>query len=169
MTVVARCPTLGCVRVVVEARPRSVGDRALPWIPGVGWVAAVGVMVLLLFGVVAGPSCGGGGGKIGAVKGQIAIFEQCLASFEADCGRYPTTAEGLGALRHRPPYIKGWKGPYLTKEVPNDPWGNPYNYRSPTQHAVESSTCFDVWSNGPDGEEGTADDIQNWALDKDRK
>ena len=106
-------------------------------------------------------------GRIGAAKAQIATFEQCLAQFEADCGRFPTTAEGLDALRTPQASIKGWKGPYLTKDVPNDPWGNPYQYRSPGQHGVAGQTStFDIWSNGPDGQEGTPDDIQNWALDK---
>ncbi len=126
------------------------------------------VIIATLASVVAMSIVGKGTeGKIGATKGQIAIFEQCLASFEADCGRYPTTAEGLEALRTPQASIKGWKGPYLTKDVPNDPWANPYQYRSPGQHGVAGQTStFDIWSNGPDGQEGTPDDIQNWALDK---
>jgi general secretion pathway protein G len=48
------------------------------------------------------------------------------------------------------------------RDVPNDPWGNPYHYRSPGQ-------TNEIWSNGPDGKAGTLDDIQSWSLDKDRK
>jgi general secretion pathway protein G len=78
--------------------------------------------------------------------------------FEVDVGRYPTTAEGLAAL-HEDPGSKGWKGPYLKREVPKDPWGRSYGYRSPGEHNKQG---FDVWSSGEDGEEGTEDDVTNW-------
>ena len=105
-------------------------------------------------------------GKIGAAKGQIAGFELALDKFEAECGRYPTTAEGLQALQVAPSGLKGWAGPYLKKDVPNDPWDHPYNYKSPGAHANGAAMSYDVWSNGPDGAEGTDDDIQSWNLSK---
>ena len=66
---------------------------------------------------------------------------------------YPSTGEGINALVNPP------KGQALFDELPVDPWDNPYNYANPGTH---NSRRFDVWSNGPDGETGTADDVGNW-------
>jgi general secretion pathway protein G len=104
-------------------------------------------------------------GKIGAAKGQIAGFELALDKFEAECGRYPTTAEGLNALQVAPAGLKGWAGPYLKKDVPMDPWDHPYNYKSPGTHSTAAAS-YDLWSNGPDGQDGTDDDIQSWNINK---
>jgi general secretion pathway protein G len=104
--------------------------------------------------------------QIGAAKGQIAGFETALDNFEVDCGRYPTTAEGLEALRTQPSGVKGWKGPYMKKDIPMDPWEHSYGYRSPGQHSGNSAASYDVWSNGPDGSEGTDDDISSWNMSK---
>lgn len=129
------------------------------------------VIIATLAAIVATNLAGKGEeGKIGAVKGQIANFETALDLFEAECGRYPTTAEGLEALRVAPSGVKGWKGPYMKKDIPLDPWGNAYGYRSPGTHSGTSGTTstasYDLWSNGPDGREGSDDDIQSWNLDK---
>jgi general secretion pathway protein G len=76
--------------------------------------------------------------------------------------RYPTTEEGLKVLVEPPNGDeKKWRGPYV-KQVRNDPWGNPYQYRSPGLHHTSS---FDLWSRGADGAdggEGQAADIGNW-------
>jgi general secretion pathway protein G len=95
-----------------------------------------------------------------AAKTQIGNFESALDAYELDNGAYPTTAQGLEALRTEPsPKPKSWKGPYLKKEIPNDPWGAAFNYKAPGQH---HPTGADIWSNGPDGREGTEDDVNNW-------
>jgi len=104
--------------------------------------------------------------KIGAAKGQIANLETALDKFEAECGRYPTTSEGLNALQVQPSGLKGWAGPYLKKDIPNDPWDHPYVYKSPGTHS-KAANSYDLSSNGPDGAEGTADDIESWNLTKD--
>ena len=52
-----------------------------------------------------------------------------------------------------------WKGPYLKKGLPKDPWGNPYTYRMPGQ---QNSGSYDIFSAGPDGQEGSEDDVANW-------
>ena len=52
-----------------------------------------------------------------------------------------------------------WQGPYLDKESPLDPWDNPYQYSYP---GTRNQDRFDIWSFGPDGADGTADDIGNW-------
>lgn len=95
-------------------------------------------------------------------KLQIASFVNALDLFYVDAGRYPTTAEGLGALQTKPGGVTVWSGPYLSTRggaVPNDPWGNPYVYRSPGERGP-----FDIVSLGSDGRpggDGAASDISN--------
>jgi general secretion pathway protein G len=95
-------------------------------------------------------------GKEQIEKIQIKEIESALQIFSFEIGRYPTTAEGLDALV-RNPGIDSWKGPYLTKELPKDQWGKPYVYRNPGTHGD-----YDLYSFGPDGVEGTEDDICSW-------
>jgi general secretion pathway protein G len=81
--------------------------------------------------------------------------------FDLDNSRPPTSEEGLAALTTQPANAKRWKGPYLRREVPKDPWGNPYQYRFPSP---KNGNTFDVWSSGPDGKLDTQDDVTNWSL-----
>jgi len=93
-------------------------------------------------------------------KAQLTELESVLDVFRLDVGRYPTTQEGLQALRVRPADVENWDGPYLKKELPLDPWNHPYVYRCPGQHGD-----FDVLSYGVDGQEGgdgDAADIVSW-------
>ncbi len=87
-------------------------------------------------------------------------FETPLLKFRIDTGSYPNTSEGLQALIKAPSgKSKKWKGPYLKEnQIPQDPWGKPYQYRFP---GVKNTNSFDLWSFGPDGVE-SADDIGNW-------
>jgi len=80
-----------------------------------------------------------------------------LDMFEMDNGRYPTSGEGLAALRANPASLPAWNGPYLKKD-PKDPWGKPYVYRSPGTHNKD----YDLFSAGPNGIDGDSDDIGNW-------
>jgi general secretion pathway protein G len=98
--------------------------------------------------------------RITAAHTQISYFESVLATFEIDNGRYPTTEEGLDALRNAPQLLTAWKGPYLEHDVPNDPWGNAYIYKCPGDH---NTSGYDILSYGPDGQEGGGDDIDNWS------
>jgi general secretion pathway protein G len=98
--------------------------------------------------------------KTTGARTDIANIEVALDAFEIDCGRYPTSEEGIKALLDPPGGLTGWQGPYLKRGVPKDPWGNPYIYRCPGQHNVSG---YDLYSFGPDGQEGGADDIDNWS------
>jgi general secretion pathway protein G len=98
--------------------------------------------------------------KVTTSAADIANIEVALDAFEIDCGRYPTGEEGLAALLGLPTNPKGWSGPYLKKGMPKDPWGNPYVYRCPGQHNVEG---YDLYSFGPDNQDGGGDDIDNWS------
>jgi general secretion pathway protein G len=93
-------------------------------------------------------------------KGQIALLESAVDTYRLDVGRYPTTEQGLAALRERPDGVDKWDGPYLRKELPVDPWGNPYVYESPSEHGDYAITSY-----GADGVPGGEDmdmDIVSW-------
>ncbi len=93
-------------------------------------------------------------------KGQIALLESAMDTYRLDVGRYPTSEQGLEALREKPDDIDNWDGPYLRKELPMDPWGNPYVYESPSEHGD-----FAIMSYGADGNLGGEDmnmDIASW-------
>jgi general secretion pathway protein G len=100
------------------------------------------------------------GAKQTAAKMQIEQFGTALDGFRLDTGRYPTTDEGLKALREAPSGVNGWQGPYLPKELPNDPWGRAYVYKCPGDHGE-----YDLISYGADGVEGgdgENQDVVSW-------
>lgn len=101
--------------------------------------------------------------RITAANTDISNIEVALESFEVDMGRYPTSTEGLDALVDEPYSTKtsSWKGPYVKRGIPNDPWGEPYIYTIPGRH---NTYGYDLYSYGPDGQEGGDDDIDNWSL-----
>jgi len=96
--------------------------------------------------------------RVAAAKADIsASIALALDMFEMDTGLYPTTAQGLNALRSNPGSATNWKGPYLKKE-PLDPWGNAYKYAFPGTH----SNDYDLSSAGPNKIEGDSDDVSSW-------
>jgi general secretion pathway protein G len=91
---------------------------------------------------------------------EIKTIGSALDLFFIDNGRYPTQQEGLSALVEAPGALASWRGPYLkSKGPPVDPWGRPYQYRYPGQHAE-----YDLYSLGADNAGGAGDnvDIKNW-------
>ncbi len=103
--------------------------------------------------------------KDAAARSQLEMLGAALDTYRLDNGRYPPTEHGLEALWTTPtsePRPTNWRGPYLRKPVPADPWKNPYVYRSPPEQA---RTGFDLLSYGEDGKpggEGDAGDIVSW-------
>ena len=88
--------------------------------------------------------------KVKAARAQIEMLGTSLDTFRLDVGRYPSTQEGLPALRQRPFGTDRWDGPYLKKDIPRDPWDHPYYYRSPG----EGGRPYDLLSYGADGGPG---------------
>ncbi len=83
--------------------------------------------------------------KVKTARTEIANISAGLDMFKADVGRYPTTQEGLQALLKAPSDAENWDGPYIKKlDSFSDPWGRPYKYQSPGQHAE-----YDIYSYGP--------------------
>lgn len=85
----------------------------------------------------------------GTAKAQIEGLGKALDAYRLDTGHYPTTEQGLAALFTKPNDEPKWSGPYLQKQVPLDPWGHAYVYRSPGLGGD-----FDLTSNGKDGQPG---------------
>lgn len=96
--------------------------------------------------------------KVFQAKFFLSALGQLLEKYKSDTGSYPATSPGLQALVQLPQGIKGWAGPYIPAgEVPKDPWGNPFVYKYP---GTRNQTDFDLLSSGPDGKQGTNDDVQ---------
>ena len=92
-------------------------------------------------------------------QAQVGLIDTAIQTYEASVNSYPSN---LQALLTQPNDLQDptkWAGPYLNHAIPPDPWGHPYKYAVPGNHNRES---FDVWSSGPDGVDGTPDDIGNW-------
>ena len=102
-----------------------------------------------------------GSSRTQTAKVQIQNVVAALELYRLDVGRYPTQEEGLKSVVIAPPTAAGWNGPYLQRSAAlNDPWGQPYLYRSPGKHGE-----VDVYSLGSDkaeGGSGEAADVGNW-------
>ncbi len=101
-----------------------------------------------------------GKSEVKVARAQIKSLEDALDQYRLDVGSYPDTEQGLASLFSQPAGEARWQGPYLKKSVPNDPWGNAYQFKHPGEHAE-----FDLFSFGKDGQPGgtgDAADIGNW-------
>ncbi len=96
-------------------------------------------------------------------RADIAMLEQALDMYKLDNHSYPTTDQGLDALVNKPtssPEPRNYRSDGYIKRLPQDPWGNQYQYLQPGEHGP-----FDLYSTGADGDEGgegLASDIGNW-------
>ena len=109
------------------------------------------LVILALLAALVGPRVLGymGQSRVKTARIQIAAYQTALELYHLDLGRYPQQADGLAALMTPPAQGEGWNGPYLTKDVAADPWGNPYHY------AVSGDGAgYLLLSYGADGKEG---------------
>lgn len=136
--------------------------------------------ILVLLMSLVGPKILGSREKadVNTAKSQIGMLQASLETYNIDMRGYPETEQGLTALVESPSESKQaekgtkstsanaggskWDGPYVTKSViPKDPWGNEYQYEFPPTHGKDKSAP-NIWSLGPDGEDGSEDDIVSW-------
>ncbi|MBL6938837.1 MAG: type II secretion system major pseudopilin GspG [Alphaproteobacteria bacterium] len=98
--------------------------------------------------------------KMSTAHAQIESLSSALDLYKLDVGHYPTSQEGLAALKTKPATAENWNGPYVKPATNlNDPWGHPFLYAAPGKHGE-----FDLSSNGPDGESAAGADpaVRNW-------
>ncbi|MDX1947604.1 MAG: type II secretion system major pseudopilin GspG [Pirellulaceae bacterium] len=92
-----------------------------------------------------------------ATKSQISMLESAIEHYELNVGRLPSDLDGL---RNLPADLKNpakWSGPYIKGELPKDAWGNDFHY----EVTDEKTSTFRIWSDGPDQQGGSDDDISN--------
>ncbi|MGF1453011.1 MAG: type II secretion system major pseudopilin GspG [Opitutales bacterium] len=142
-------------RKILSPRASTRGFTLLEILVVIGLVGAL--MAVLVGGLVQQ------GGSADREIARIFVQQSAqtpLQAFRLNMNRYPTTEEGLQALVTAPSGAGSrWAGPYTEPENLVDPWGQPYQYRFPGQHNPGRP---DIWSAGPDGQSGTADDVTNW-------
>jgi general secretion pathway protein G len=93
-----------------------------------------------------------------AAAAQVGLYKTAINMYKFDTKQYPASLEDLLTKPGDATMAARWGGPYMDK-VNKDPWDNEYRFAAPGKHNTES---FDVWSVGPDGQDGSADDIGNW-------
>ena len=106
-----------------------------------------------------------GSAKEATARTQIEMLGAALDAYRLDTGQYPTTAQGLAALWREPtegtpPF--NWRGPYLRKEAPLDPWGRAYVYRSPGEASGSGYELASLGADGRMGGEGENADVTSW-------
>jgi general secretion pathway protein G len=113
-----------------------------------------------------------GDAKVSAAHAQIELFGLALEAYRLDNDYYPSSAQGLEALHTTPqgePQARNWRGPYLKKTVPLDPWGRAYVYKSPGDATPQG---YDLVSYGRDGQPGGTSedaDVTSWESATGRK
>jgi general secretion pathway protein G len=121
------------------------------------------VTIIALFAALVAPRMlkQGDKARVVAARAQMNSFMTALGAYKLDTGLFPTTEQGLNALRERPANLTQWNGPYLPQEIPTDPWSHAYTYKFPGEHGDEP----DIISYGADGQPGgtdIAEDIVSW-------
>ncbi len=166
-------PTLPGMREVQRtAAAEKMGDESHSSTPqknrAAGFTLIELLLVLVILGILAAiviPKFSGRTeqARATAAVSQISTFGTALDAFEIDNGFYPKGKSGLNDLVQKPGNATNWRGPYLQKGIPDDPWNHPYVYENPGKH---NPSGYDVMSMGPDGRAGTDDDITNWQTKK---
>jgi general secretion pathway protein G len=139
-----------------NAERRGAAQRAYPSVAGAGFTLLEMLVVLVIIGLLAGlvgPQLLGrvDTSKVSAAQTQARMLKTSLETMRLDVGRFPTKEEGLELLNNTPKderLARRWHGPYLSEDVPLDPWGNAYVY------APEGDTSIILYSLGADGEPG---------------
>lgn len=126
------------------------------------------IVIILAIGGLVAVNVMGGKDKAdkGIAEADLKMLRGALQQFRLDFNRYPTDEEGVAVLWNKATLSSEadqtkWRA-FIIEAKPNDPWGKPWGYRQRGEKAPEG--MFDLWSTGPDMEEGTADDIYVWKM-----
>jgi len=99
--------------------------------------------------------------KVTAAHSQINGFMTALGTYKLDTGIFPSTEQGLAALRQKPAELNQWNGPYMQQDIPKDPWGRDYIYKYPGEHGDEPE-IVSLGADGQPGGEGVNADVLSW-------
>ena len=126
----------------------------------------VTIAIIATLAAIVAPSLFGniGEARRGTAKSQIQILSLALDAYRLDNETFPTTEQGLEALRSVPVADPppNWKGPYLRQMVPLDPWGRAYVYVAP---GLSNPNAYDLYTLGKDGKvggDGEDSDVTSW-------
>lgn len=100
--------------------------------------------------------------KVTVTRSQIDSFMTALGTYKLDTGMFPSTEQGLAALRLKPADVNQWNGPYMPKDIPKDPWGREYIYRFPGEHQPDEPEITSLAADGQPGGDGINADIFSW-------
>jgi len=119
------------------------------------------LVIITLLATLVGPKLFNkvGSSKIRVAAAQIELISSGLDTYRLDVGQYPSTKQGLEALRKAPSGVKHWDGPYLSKPIPADPWDHPYHYKRPGKNGP-----YALYTLGRDGTEGGEKEDQDQGL-----
>ena len=127
----------------------------------------VTIAIIAILAAIVAPALFGNVGEArrNSARSQIQILALALDAYRLDNDAFPTTDQGLEALRTMP--VSGeppanWKGPYLRQLVPIDPWGRPYVYTGPGLVNPNSYDLYTLGKDGKPGGEGEDADITSW-------
>ena len=122
------------------------------------------VTIIAMFAALVGPRLFRqvGRSRVTAARAQINSFQTVLGAYKLDTGRFPTTQQGLEAMRRQPEGVARWDGPYLPQEIPFDPWGNAFVYKYPGDHGDEPDIVA-LGADGQPGGEGEDADVVSWS------
>ena len=141
-------------------RPRRLIARGFTLVEIMVVVVIIGILGALVVPKLMGRT---GESRVTAARVDISTLMQALKLYKLDNQRYPTTEQGLKSLIEKPtsgPSANGWKSGGYVEKLPNDPWGNPYQYLSP---GVKGE--IDLFSYGADGQPGGTGedtDVGSW-------
>lgn len=117
------------------------------------------LVILVILGSMVGVFIGGARKRAftDAARSQLNMFKGQMEMYQTDVGSFPTSQQGLVALRQPPADLRNpakWRGPYAGADIPADPWGNPYEFQG-------DGVTYQIWSAGPNGisEQGGGDDV----------
>lgn len=122
-------------------------------------VIVLGIIAMILGGAIFAMKGIGDAAKLRQVESDFKSFESALAMYKLNAGSFPTTQQGLKALKDKPsstPVPRRWV--QVMSKLPPDPWGTEYGYRFPGKKRASE---FEMFSKGPDGQEGTQDDLSS--------
>jgi general secretion pathway protein G len=119
------------------------------------------LIILVVIGSIVAPQIFGARdvANINAAKTQTGFIQDAARRYWMDMSKYPATLDELVSKPSDATQAEKWHGPYLDGALKPDPWENEYQFANPGKHNPDS---IDVWSYGPDGQDGTDDDIGNW-------